>query len=387
MALAALKRRMVAVAMPCRANRIALAILLPTVAVAGVTGCYVQEVVIERPFEDAGADGGEADAGDDGDSPDASEEDAGPSCSGDCAPINHPDFDLPMLFWFGAPNQIPECPDRAPVRQDLLHADLVIPADDCEPCNCKPSTGSCGLPETLTAHAGICYAGAADTSFDPPPDWDGSCTAVNSIPAQAQCPPGSGIPCVQSITIGALAKLDEKCEPDLPPVPKVTNFSGPSWGLAAISCQGYTNPPLAGCEDPGRICVPAADPDAGFRQCIRARGDMACPGQAYSKKFVFYEGYEDQRACTACTCGAPMDSVCTAFVSVFKDASCTDPVIPGVPASSDDPPCLDLTPKGQPLGSKSVSGVTYHPGTCEAGGGEIEGTVVPVRPITFCCQS
>ncbi|UQA63255.1 hypothetical protein [Polyangium aurulentum] len=181
-----------------------------------------------------------------------------------------------------------------------------------------------------------------------------------------------------------MAKVDEKCEPDLLPDPKITEFVAPSWGRVGVACQGYTDPPFAGC-GPGAICVPESEPGSGFRHCVKREGDHACPDEGYTDKLLFYAGYEDKRGCSACACDAPEGGVCTATVSVFKDGACTDPLFLGVPAGSNGAPCYDIIATGQPLGSKSISNVTYYPGTCQATGGEVEGSVESVGPATFCC--
>jgi hypothetical protein len=336
-----------------RRGLVVLSFVLPAVTVPIVASCGDGNIYVYI-VSDAGADATDStDAGEDGSEEDAGDEDAGPSCSADCVRLNPTSFSIPLLLWVG-PDPAPECPFLAPIPEPgVLLRDLIVPAGDCPSCDCKPSTGSCALPTVMTAHAAICQnlPAPVDTSFDPPPAWDGSCSADNAIPAQAQCPPGSGTLCAQSLTIGALTKVDEKCEPDLPPIPKITEFAAPSWGLVGVACQGYTDPPFAGC-GPGAMCVPMAEP--GFRHCVKREGDHACPDEGYTDKVLFYGGVEDTRGCNACSCGPPEGGLCTATVSVFKDAACTDPLFLGLPAASDGAPCHDIISKGQPLGSKSA---------------------------------
>jgi hypothetical protein len=43
-------------------------------------------------------------------------------------------------------------------------------------------------------------------------------------------------------------------------------------------------------------------------------------------------------------------------------------------------------PPGTALGSKSAGPLTPTPGTCQASGGDVIGSVDPVEPSTFCCR-
>jgi hypothetical protein len=40
---------------------------------------------------------------------------------------------------------------------------------------------------------------------------------------------------------------------------------------------------------------------------------------------------------------------------------------------------------GQPLGSKEITAIQYHPGTCQPFGGKPEGEVEMLRAATLCC--
>jgi hypothetical protein len=133
------------------------------------------------------------------------------------------------------------------------------------------------------------------------------------------------------------------------------------------------------------MCIPSPEPPPEFRVCVMKDGDVPCEGERYVERHVFYRDYEDTRGCTPCGCGSVEGSLCTASVSIFTDAACTTPLVSGYPVSSLKPPCLDLTPPGQTLGSKSMSNVTYNPGICQPTGGEPQGDAQPVTPATFCC--
>jgi hypothetical protein len=157
------------------------------------------------------------------------------------------------------------------------------------------------------------------------------------------------------------------------------DFPDPSWMSAVLACRG-TLDPLGACTDHGQTCVSAIAPH--FRMCIYSAGDQACP-DTYPNKVLVYGGFSDTRACTACACGTPSGNKCTASLAVFSDGACSIPESLD-PIASDAPYCHDL-PAGTALGSKTVIGLTYQPGTCTASGGQPTGSVDPVNPSTFCC--
>ncbi len=155
-----------------------------------------------------------------------------------------------------------------------------------------------------------------------------------------------------------------------------------SWTTAALACRGMPTSGF-GCSDPGQTCVPSAVPPE-FSLCIYHEGDVACPN-SYSDKHVVYAGVDDQRTCSPCACGAPIGSACTAALSVFKDGACSVPLLGSAPISSSDSACFDLVPAGLPLGSKTITALSYQAGTCLPSGGDPSGTVEPAGAATFCC--
>jgi len=346
-----------------------------------LVGCADGERNFYLTERDAGAPADAGDGGQGGEGGSMDDEDAGPSCNGQCVPLTPAGFIQPMLLWMGPADQpVPACPaDVAPVKQYTGHRQLVMPDTTCPACTCLPSTGSCGLPSSFTAYTSAgCDLPATETAFDAPADWDGSCSAANPIAAGAQCPPGSGIPCFHSLSSEPTSVIDDGCKADVEgsetqPLPL------PSWGQIGIACEG--NPGCSTCGDAGLTCVASAP---GFRQCVHKEGDVVCPTEGYTDRFVFYGGFQDERVCSECSCGPVEGSLCTAWAGIYKDAACAQPLLLASIGST-GPNCYDLEPTGQALGSKSVTDVTYHPGTCGPSGGELSGTVLPSSPTTFCC--
>ena len=157
--------------------------------------------------------------------------------------------------------------------------------------------------------------------------------------------------------------------------------SQPSWATEVLACRGSTYP-LGGCEAHDETCAPAAAPP-DFLMCIYHDADVECP-DAYPDRHLVYAGYDDQRDCTACACGAPAGGACSGTLSVFKDGACTMlvPALGSIPLSSTG---LTWVPAGVPLGGKTVSALSYTAGTCTPSGGDPLGSVRPVSPSTFCC--
>jgi len=310
--------------------------------------------------------------------PDACRE--GPSCAGECVPIVPIGWFGPVLLWTGPEGKPPpSCPESASkLDYRVWHADLVVP-NECGACSCTPSTGACELPTSIAARAASCPGtGAWVTPFDGPAGWDGACTDVNAIPQGKDC---GGVPCVQSLVNGSMKMIENGCTPIQGPPP--TPLGGPSWQTQARVCQ-VTTQSSGDCED-GLLCVPKADPPPEFKQCIWKENDELCPPD-YPAKSVFYDNFVNGLTCTPCACGPTMGSMCTALLRGYTDNTCGNEYIK-LSIGSVSPACVDIVPPGLPLGSKRVTDIVYHPGTCQVSGGEPVGAVEPSEPSTFCCRA
>ena len=281
----------------------------------------------------------------------------------------------PTLLWIGPEEQAPECP-YGPMTTDYEgHADLVA-SNACEECTCEPSTGSCELPSMLTVSTTACsMPGGSTTSFDAPMPWDGHCDgAVQTAPGAAH-----------SLTIGALAMVENGCAPGPPVAAKVVSSH---WETYARACAGkWERGPTS-----QSICIPNDKPTpADLRLCIIHEGDVDCPtttGNAFIDRHVFYDGVKDDRVCSACACGPATGSLCTATISIYKgvDLTCSGPALDQKTISSEKPVCLDIAPPGQSLGSKSAGPMSYFPGTCAAIDAVVSGDLSKAGPSTLCCR-
>ena len=297
--------------------------------------------------------------------------DTGPvGCPGQCVPTGPLNWTRdPFLLWIGDNDiEAPECPDRARNQAYEGYADLVAP-DECGPCSCGPP--SCELPAGLTANSTTCQnegPATIHTPFNAPLDWDGACVAPPAVPANL----------LGSVTIAPLTV--SPCVAESGPIPTKGQAY---WTTYARACLGEAFGP---CADSAEVCSPSAEPPPdGFFQCIQylREGDAECP-QTYPVKHVFYEGFNDTRNCSQCTCSAPVGSECTAAITYYSDANCAMELVEAWLALGFGP-CLDnAMPSG--LQSMSATQATNQPGYCQASGGIPYGEATPTAPSTFCCQ-
>jgi hypothetical protein len=346
-------------------------------AVVAALGCGTGGTMVEH---DAGVDAGGAGTGGAGTGgagtggmTDAGPD--GPDFCGQCAPGPADGWDNPVLLWVGPKKDAPACPLDAPKVAFEGYADLDAPLD-CGTCTCTTPTGSCALPGTMTANAASCAQNGGSTPhtlFDPSAGWDGTCDTNASIPSGKLC---SGVKCVQSLSVGPLMLNEASGTPSTPPAP-----AAPTWTTFGRSCKAVPRVPCNGGQG---ICLASSPP--GYRVCIFHGDEKDCTSPSlspYTEKHVFYDAYQDTRACTPCTCGVPTGSSCASTVSIYTDGACSTLAYSSTVTSS-GPACHDL-PAGTPLGSKSATAPTYTPGSCAPDGGQPMGAATPTNPSTYCC--
>jgi hypothetical protein len=352
--------------------------------VVALTGCDLMDLDVYRCSE---PDKGHKDANGQPDpchrnDPTASDagssDDAGGTCVGQCAPGLPIAWNGPSLVWIGAEAAAPPCPENASLQVFTGHAELDAPFT-CGACKCDAPIGSCDLPATLTASSAVCPgngSGVAHTSFDPPAGWGETCTAANAIPAGKLC---GGVPCVQSVTIAPLTLKQGGCLP----IEAAKVQPTPTWKTFARACSTDTNAPTCGTKS--GVCAPIS-PGPEFKVCTLKEGDptkLDCP-LGYPDRSVFYYGFEDDRICSPCVCGAPSGSTCTGSISIFQDGACGAPLVVSLALDAIGPKCDDVSP-GSALGSKSASESIFTPGTCQADGGKSNGKALPDGATVICC--
>ncbi|MDI1475391.1 hypothetical protein [Polyangium sp. y55x31] len=309
---------------------------------------------------------------------------------GVCIP-NEPDgFEPPQPFWIGPHDEAKlTCPDDVGSFGALAYADLQPPhSSGCPVCVCGPIEGSCSpTPGQIHIRAGSCNEAQTPTiEFGAPASWDGSCTNAGALPAGAECPPGSGILCAQSVYVSALPDPVEGCKPEPLPIPSATN-DAPWWGQVALSCSASPPAPPWTCEA-DTSCQWELPP--GFRHCVRREGVHACvDGSPYAERFVVhpYDAIKDSRGCSPCECKAS-GGMCYGTFRLYEDSVCSSEILAD-PMGSTSHECDDILPPGRPVGSKEITDLQYMPGKCQPSGGGAFGTVEldDAGAVTWCCMA
>lgn len=277
--------------------------------------------------------------------------DSGPAaCDGTCVPDVPNGWEGPVVVREGA-GAPPSCPGEFPsVVHDELHTGLSGPAASCD-CDCGDVVGaSCGAA-TLQEEGNMCIVFLPDPEefvLDP-----GACVFVNNGPGE------------MSVTPPPLTTAGASCAPQpsesIPPA---------TWSGSVRSCAVA---PGDACD--GGTCAPT--PAGEFdRVCIWIDGDASCPAGPYSESFQAFGDYDDDRDCSACTCGSPTGE-CDGEV-VLTDVSCggggffVDAIAAGA--------CWDV--------GSGYSHAQWFPevdAACAPAGGNAQGGVEPTAAVTFCC--
>ncbi len=315
-------------------------------------------------------------------------------CQGTCVPNEPNGFNAPMLVYIG-PFKGPypmECPpDVGAPGEDLQYTDLIVPTPGCPACVCGPIQGTCSPTPEITLHANLCNDPPGQTTpFGGPANWDGSCTNENAVPANLECPPGSGVPCAQSILTSPLPAPEHGCEPIPLPVPRATSDT-PRWGSVVLTCSPTRIP--AGCAEPAsEQCLPPLPKgESGWRYCVSSGSIRDCvESSRFTERHLVYphDGFVDTRKCTECTCETA-GGACFGTLRMYKNDACSTNDYQTLMLSSEGPNCQNLFPPGEALSSKEIVDLTYSPGDCAPKGGEPVGDVELINDEldvdTWCC--
>jgi hypothetical protein len=296
-----------------------------------------------------------------------------PSCSDECAPPSD-GWNGPALLWFGPVEKAPNCPSDAPNVEYEGHANLVA-SNECTACTCGPSEGTCSPLTEINFYMSeiACTPNEPIYTMTPPPDWDGSCYTDGFVAANTY----------SYIRMNQHHLTNDSCTAS-----SSSYISDPtlSWETSARACGGKLDP---ACD--GVACIHQDRESDGFIACVYRDGDRECP-VAYPVQHVFYAGFDDQRACTSCECGAPVGSNCVGGVWFYADTECKESTNlmqqdafghGGVCVPS---PPINPGPLWYSTGSISLNPIEYWPGICAATGGESIGQANPTEPTTFCCR-
>lgn len=153
------------------------------------------------------------------------------------------------------------------------------------------------------------------------------------------------------------------------------SFPSFTWGTVALGCAPPN--PAATCGS-GGTCLPAPSPSFRAGACIVHDGDVSCPPAtgtlAYTAKQRFYQGADDRRSCSTCSCGVPTGVSCTTKATHYSGALCTGTPDPSVTVGG----CVSLNP------NVLISAVPTG-GQCSPSPVSPAGTVLPTMDLTVCC--
>ena len=130
-----------------------------------------------------------------------------------------------------------------------------------------------------------------------------------------------------------------------------------------------------GCS--AKNCLPPAG-----RYCIAREGTHACPATGFSEKHTIFKGTDDQRTCSACSCGKPT-SKCTGGQVELADPNggCG---APKQKLTKNACLALNLHPTYETLSFTSLP-ADVSDASCTPVQSKITGTVKSSDPVTVCC--
>jgi len=288
-----------------------------------------------------------------------------PTCGGAlaCVPSVPSGWAGPVELYAGS-SAAPPCTTDFTTAYDG-NSQLDAPAASCS-CQCNPSVTQCASP-TMTIYEAACVAGTGcsctGTSCDTFTLQAAVCTTV--APSACTVKVATGMNATAPVPSGSCPPVAGKSAAPI------------TWGTSAQACSSSIAIAQVDCPA-GDVCAPKAAAPYGSTLCISQAGDIACPTQGYTQKQTFYGGADDQRTCTACTCGSPTGASCDATIDMYTsaDGSCT-----GTPNEFITPFSCD--PVNDPVDMRLV--VSSQGGSCVASTVSATGSATPISPTTFCC--
>ncbi|MEJ7733093.1 MAG: hypothetical protein WKG00_28340 [Polyangiaceae bacterium] len=281
--------------------------------------------------------------------------------AGTCASSDEVCIDVPdawsgpvvLLLDVGEP---PACGGNWPIEDRATVQGPAVGEHSCSACECAaPTGGDCQSPAYTT------YSNQSCTTKKDDGDAGSGCY---QIPNSG----GSGL-----IAQAALATPGDCLATGGDPI-----VAAPEWTARGRACAGAT----AGDACGGGTCYPAPEGDA--RICVYRSGEHNCPN-SWSNQHVLYEDWDDERSCTACTCGEESGAVCPGTLYGYSVTACdaSNPSASSVTLAQDG--LCKFIPGNQIKQLYWLPGARVA-GTCPAGSSEPEGEVMPVDPITYCCR-
>jgi len=282
---------------------------------------------------------------------------AGSHCIAPSAPGN---WSGPVVYYAGGDGSV-TCPPEWPTQVAVGGTAVNAAPPACTSCSCGSVTGaSCAAPLHSFWTAADC-SGAATTTQTPPQT---GCVALSGaasllVSARAATPAPSGGSC------GAGGGLP--------------NNSAPTFADHAVVCGGAQLG--AGCSG-SDVCAP--NPWLGFEPtvCVWRDGGGSCNQIApYSVKVSIYQGINDFRDCTNCTCGTPTNVTCSGTTLLYQDSTNSTCQGTGVQLTDNDSACAN----GTTFGSMEYQAGTATGGSCSPSSVSGTGNASGTDDITLCC--
>jgi hypothetical protein len=239
-----------------------------------------------------------------------------------------------------------------PDQVHVLHDNLVGAAPSCD-CDCGGVSGATCAPFTLHERVESCE----DEDF---------------FPTQLAVPRGACVE-LRNSAISWIHDTDElpqvsggDCDPiddsDIPPV---------AWTDTFLTCEAANS---GGCEDDG-TCVPG---DVDTPICISQPGNLECPAGPWTERTLVFQNFEDDRACTQCTCGEPTGPCGGGFI-FWNDSNggCNTGLLGIYEAGN---VCID-----EPNATHVQLDTNHLDASCAPSGGDPVGSADPIDPLTLCC--
>lgn len=274
---------------------------------------------------------------------------ADPGCGAfSCAPLAG-GFEGPFLVYEGPySGPPPACADGS---TPALFVSGAAPDAACSPCACGAATGACLVPALECSATADC---AMPSTIEPLLDA-----------------------CVDAALPGASCRHD-------PFVPDPASLACDVTGgevvgdafdvrLALCSTRGE------GCD--GGACLPI---DATARRCVRASGDVACPGGYPDKRLVHSSG-ADTRACSPCSCELETSPTCVGGQLTLSAPGCAGAPLATTPQSG---VCSTLPGIAAGDYGVEVTPATLAGGSCGTPSVSIpSGEVTVPDTSTLCCEA
>jgi hypothetical protein len=248
------------------------------------------------------------------------------------------------------------CSDPFGVDLAVGETNLVGEPAKCD-CTCGSPTGqSCGQASLKVS---------VDDKCADPKAFPAGTTCLGSISAASQLTHAQAI---------APNPMGGSC-------PAQPNFTVPP---AKFDVQHVCGPSAPGPDcDPSGACTPFPGTGLVPRLCVRADGDVPCPGGEFNHRVqVYRDNHADDRRCDGqCTCGAPTGT-CDTSITVFDTAALCDssPLATITPAMN----CALLPFTGL---SSIIAVIKLMPDACKPSQLMPLGKVAGLNPMTVCCTN